>query len=80
MTGKEILTLRFYADNKVMLGEFDNTPLIISTDKDVLAEEIVELISTMSVGDIFSVSLVDEARLEYEKDAAAMEQSFDFDD
>ncbi len=90
MTGNAMLTLKFDADNKEMIANFSNTPIIISNDKFILVEEIVKQVSTMGVGDIVSVSLVeapDEATeemikltKEHQKEDAVMEQCFDFDD
>ena len=83
MTGKAILTLKFDAENKDMAANFSNTPIIISNDKFMLVQEIVKQVSTMGVGDIVSVALVEEPDAEalqmvdYYNDCAVMEECVD---
>jgi hypothetical protein len=87
MTGNVMWKMKFDVENEDMAANFSNTPIIISNDKFMLVEEIVKQVSTMSVGDIVSVTLVEKPdaealqRIKYEKDATAMEGPFfDFDD
>ena len=83
MTGNAMLTMKFDADNEEMISNFSNIPIIISNDKFMLVEEIVKQVSTMGVGDIVSVALVEEPNEEalqmisYYNDCAVMEECID---
>ena len=82
-----LLNFIFDSESGDMIDTFNGSPIIISNDKFELLETVVKQVSQIEVGDVLSISLVndpDEKDLESIKEhkdyELAASSSFDFDD
>ncbi len=81
------MTLNFNTDSEDLIDTFNGSLIIISNDKFELLETVVKQMSQIEVGDVLSISLVndpDSKDLESIKEnmdyQLAASSSFDFDD
>ncbi len=82
-----LMTLNFNTDSEDLIDTFNGSLIIISNDKFELLETVVKQMSQIEVGDVLSISLVndpDSKDLESIKEnmdyQLAASSSFDFDD
>ncbi len=82
-----MMKIKLNADCQGFREQFNGTPIIISNDKNELIQELTAQISQFEVGDMLSVSLVNEpdekdlsAITEHNDYVLAESSSFDFED